>query len=141
MKLKQQHGFTLVEIMIVVIIISVLSAIAWPAYQNYVTRSNRTAAQSCLLEQAQFMERFYTQHMSYENSRNGASVALPSGGCAAQLSDKYTIEIDDVDDDSYVLVASPVGAQESRDTKCGVLGVDQTGAKTASGEAGASGCW
>lgn len=141
MKAKQQHGFTLVEIMVVVVIIAILSAVAWPAYQNYVTRSNRAAAQSCLLEQAQFMERFYTQHMSYKTSRSGGEVDLPSGGCVAQISDRYTIEIDDVDDDSYVLLATPVGVQAARDTKCGVLGVDQTGAKTASGEAGASGCW
>lgn len=141
MKYTQQRGFSLIEIMVVVLIIAVLAAFAWPAWQNYVTRSNRTAAQSCLMEQAQFMERFYTQNMSYETSRGGSSVSLPSNGCVSELSDRYTIELDDVDDSSYTLTASPVGVQENRDTQCGVLGVDHTGQKSASGEGGAAGCW
>ncbi|HET7775925.1 MAG TPA: pilin, partial [Azospira sp.] len=43
-----QHGFTLIELMISVVIISILAAIALPAYQDYVTRSRLSEATSAL---------------------------------------------------------------------------------------------
>lgn len=138
---RGQKGFTLIELMIAVAIIAILAAIAWPMWQDYVVRSHRTAARACLMEQAQFMERFFTQNMSYATARNGDGVDLPGGGCVADQAQSYTFSLVDVDDSTYVIEATPQGTQAARDTKCGTLGVDQSGAKTITGEGEVSQCW
>ena len=61
----QLRGFTLIEVMIVVVIISILAAIAYPAYQSQLQQSRRIDAQTALLELAQYMERYYTTNGSY----------------------------------------------------------------------------
>ena len=63
----QQHGFTLIELMIVVAIVGILSAIAYPSYAEYIRRGHRADARAGLLQAQQWMERAAT-----------ASTALPA---------------------------------------------------------------
>jgi type IV pilus assembly protein PilE len=58
-------GFTLIEVMITVVIISILASIAYPAYINHVDRSRRSEGMSMLLIVASQQERFYTRNNSY----------------------------------------------------------------------------
>ena len=81
----KQKGMTLIEIMIVVAIVGILASIAYPSYQNYVLRSHRSAATSCLLELAQFMERNYTQNMRYDS----VGFALPNLQCMTESANRY----------------------------------------------------
>jgi len=62
MKHKQQQGFTLIELMIVVAIIGALSAIAVPAYQNYVTRSEVASAAATMKSIITPAELFYQEN-------------------------------------------------------------------------------
>ena len=62
---RKDRGFTLIEIMIVVLIVGVLAAIAMASYKLSVIKSRRSAAAVCLQERAQLMERFYTTRMTY----------------------------------------------------------------------------
>lgn len=58
-------GFSLIEVMIVVAIIGILSAIALPSYTSYITRSKRTECRAALMQVMQQQERYYTQQNTY----------------------------------------------------------------------------
>ena len=131
-----QAGFTLIELMVTVAIVAILAAIAYPSYQNHVLKTRRTAAQGCLLEHVQFMERAYTTNLTYEAAGGGAP-ALPASQCERELEAFYDFQLDSVANRAFSLSASPKGAQDK--DKCGKLGIDQSGAKTAVG--GADSCW
>ncbi len=68
------------------------------------------------------MERYRTTHMSYED----ADDPLPVTGCMGELEDFYQFGFDGaVTASAFKAQATPIGVQESRDTLCGVLAVDQ----------------
>lgn len=129
------HGFTLIELMIVVAIVAIIMAIAYPSYQNHVLKTARTNATACMMEHAQFMERFYTSNLTYE-------AADANLGCAndADLANRYQIGIDGLGQATYTITATPHGPQ-LKDTVCGTLSLNQAGTRSVSGSGTAGQCW
>jgi type IV pilus assembly protein PilE len=127
---SRSAGFTLIEIMIVVLIISILAALAYAGYDWAVVKTKRATAAGCALEAAQFMERYRTTEMSYVDA-DGNAPAWP--GCSADVSD-YAVAIAEADATSFSITATPEGRQESKDTDCGVLSLNQTGTREVSGD-------
>ena len=134
---QRAQGFTLIELMIVVAIIATLAAIAYASYANYVTSSRRAAAAACLSEVAQFMERSYTTNQTY------AGAILPALTCRGELTPFYTFAVTaGATATTFAVTAAPQGQQSTRDgAKCGTLGLNHTGTRSATGTQGAAGCW
>ncbi len=135
---RTQSGFTLIEIMIVVVILGVLAGIAYASYQNQVVKSRRKAAAVCLQERAQFMERYYTTNMTYTG-------APAPDVCDDGLRPFYTIRFDPAAAPAaktYTLQAVPQGIQASKDGACGTLSLNAQGVRGKTGSASSvSDCW
>jgi len=130
-----RRGFTLIELMLVVAVISILAALAYPSYLDQLVKTRRKAAAGCLMEAAQFMERYYTVRLTYA----GADPVL---ACETDVAASYSIPAPGTATaTAYTLTAVPQGAQASHDTKCATLGIDQAGIKTVTGTDTANHCW
>ena len=150
---RTQQGFTLIELMIAVVVVGILSAIAIPNYRSYVQKAERGAAKAVMVDLAQTEERYFTNNGAYL-----AIAALPTAAPAgwqnysgsSTNSARYSIVVTAGSvngnsttsppiTDGYLITARPIPAD--RDPICGILRLDSTGAKAASGTGGVAQCW
>lgn len=141
-KAMKQTGFSLIELMIVVLIIGILAAVAIPAYQDTVRKSNRADAQGALQQFRQAMERHYSKRYTYEGAANGGgNTGMPQVFSEKSPIDgsqvKYNLTIDEADNNTFTLRATPVGDQA--EDLCGTLELTNTGERRSTGTG--SKCW
>jgi len=133
--MPKQSGFTLIELMIVVAIIGILAAIAYPSYQNHVEKTRRSVAQAELMELAQWMERRYTASYDYRDGTDDPDLPFTESPRDSSAT-FYDISFQgDVERNAFTLQAVPTGPQAN--DSCGTLTLDSTGAK----DADVDGCW
>ena len=137
-------GFSLIEVMIVLVIIGILMLVAVPGYQESMKKSRRADGMRDLIELTARQERFYAQYSRYTDdidSEDGLNLERTTSSeghydlrvvaCADKAADDFSA--------CYVLQAVPKGIQE-KDSDCGTLSVDSKGQRSASGTLG-SACW
>lgn len=154
MKHPRQQGFTLVELMMVVAIISIIMLIAIPSYNDQRMKTRRADGKAALMSFANAMERQFTDNGTYAmadgddtDEASGADVApdtavFPSqapldAGAGAGF---YNLRIREASDTTYTVVAIPTGIQTGDDA-CGTLSLTNAGTKGESGTENVAYCW
>ena len=130
-KNKAASGFTLIELMIVIIVVGLLAMIAYPSYLTWILKAHRSDAMATLSKDQTILERCYAQTFAY----NQACAALPA---FPQVSPQgyYTITLTNQTATTYTLTATATGTQ-AVDVNCATMSLDQADQKTATQAA----CW
>jgi len=141
MNLKSNQGFSMVELMVVVAIIGIIAAVAFPSYVDSTRKTKRSDAFTSLSRSAALQERAYTQNNAY------SGVIADIGGATSDEG-YYTIatDISACTASCYSLSATPVvGGSQADDEACWTIALDHTGRKTSKTKAGVSNptgtCW
>jgi type IV pilus assembly protein PilE len=125
------QGFTLIEVMVVVVIIALIAGIAYPSYRDHVRKSSRVAAQQELLELSGMQEKIYLNSNAFTTKLTNAYDGTTAGGLGKtsgkSTDGRYTLALT-ATAQSYTLSATPVtGSQQDGD---GVIQLASTGTRT-----------
>jgi type IV pilus assembly protein PilE len=146
---KQNLGVTLMELMIVMAIVGILAAVAYPSYRNQVMKSNRSEAKIVLNQLAQEFEKCFSRFNTYvyvDVATHGQCFTMLNqlqGGGINSTNAKYLVTIPaagDVSATQFKLTATPQGPQ-AKDTDCGTWTLNESNTKTVTGGLGPFTCW
>jgi type IV pilus assembly protein PilE len=144
---RRPRGFTLVELLITVVILSIIVAIAVPSYMQQTQKSRRTDARNALLDIAGREERY----LSVSNAYSQVPSDVGYGGAWPQLSTNqyYSLTVQvpapgfPAATPSFLITATPINAQAG-DSACATFTLNQLGqqvAKTSGGVDNTTMCW
>lgn len=133
-----QRGVTLIELMIVIVIVAILSAVAIPSYRKHVMRVSRTDAKRELLMLAGRLERCFTRTNNYTRLDDVPNPCLTLPYTVPEGT--YRITASNYTANTFLLTATPQGKQ-ANDNDCKAFTLDQLGVQSITGTGTAQGCW
>ena len=137
-------GFTLIELMIVVVIATILLSIAFPMYLHQIRESRRTDARSALLDLASREERYFATNSAYTATASNLGYSGFGSGNPVGNGQYYYLSVtvnNGATPPSFTLVANPEsGKGQDQDADCTTFTLDSTGKQSATG-ANSGSCW
>lgn len=135
---RKPSGFTLIELLIVIAIIGILAAIAYPSYQVQITKSRRAEGRALILETAQALEKCKTLYGAYNNANCATRTAITTGNTIASAEGFYLVSASaGPAATTFTLQAAP----QQADPVCGILTLTQAGLRGESGTGTLDDCW
>lgn len=120
---KTASGFTLIELMVTVVIVAVLTLIAYPAYQSYIVKANRAEAKAYLMDVAQKQQLYFNDTRTYATNEAELSSTAPE-----RVASNYSVTFDvEAMPPAFAIIATP--RDDTRQKGDGVLSIQNTGAK------------
>ena len=132
---KKMRGVTLVELMIVVIVLGILAAVAYPNYRDAAARAKRNEAKAALLQIATNQERFYLNNNTYTTDMT--QLGFAGAGNVISDSGSYQINVDAADASNFTATATYLNAGNEAG-KCSTFQIDGRGTRTS---APLADCW
>lgn len=144
---RRQRGATLLEIMVVVAIIAIVASIGYPSYMGYITRSNRTAAKSLMLQIADRQEQFFANNKRYADdltdlgyATDGFMINDQGALTGAGADDRvYDIFLTNTTPVTYTVNAAPQLRQAGHDAQCLTMTLTHAGMRSQTGPS--TDCW
>lgn len=121
------RGVTLMELMIVVVIIGILTAIAYPSYRQYAAKAKRNEAKAALLQIATLQERHYLQNATY--TADMTKLGFPDGANFTTDSGSYVVNVTSANANAFSATAVYQKA-DAEAAKCASFSINGTGTKT-----------
>jgi type IV pilus assembly protein PilE len=144
---NRMRGFTLIELMIVIVIVAILVSVGYPSYTQYLTKSKRQAAKNLVYQVTDRQEQFFLDNRAYAANLTALGFAadtmsLDRNGQLTGASDTkrtYTFDLQNATATTYTVRIIPQLRQASHDSACGTLTLTHTGNRGNSGTA--TNCW
>lgn len=127
-----QMGFTLIELMIVLVIVGLLFGVAYPSYQNSVRKTDRSEAKAELATVAGRLQSCYSTYGQYNNDLCGTYKAMKDGTITSSGSGFYSVDFataSAVTTTTYTLTAKAIKVPQTKDTGCTEMTLTHTGVK------------
>ena len=144
---RAARGFTLVELMIVIMIVALLAAVGYPSYGAFITKSRRQAARNVIYQIADRQEQFFLDNKVYATDLSSMGFAANTIGVDedGQITDSgdvdrsYVVDLSAATATTYTVRAAPQLVQATNDTDCMTLTLTHTGVRAQSGAS--DNCW
>ena|SRR3990167_9951098 len=130
------HGFSLLELMLVLAISAILAVISYPVYISHEVHAQRNRAEIALMQLASKMEVYFSENGTY------ATATIENLHADHLVDDlEYTLAISSETDTHYEIQAIPIDAQANRDMACETLSLTDTNIRSISGNGDTKQCW